>query len=45
MRNRRGRQGRLCLAAGLLLILAALGLTCYNLWDDGRAAATSSWMR
>lgn len=38
MRNR--RRGLIPLAAGLLLMAAALGLTAYNLWDSGRAAAS-----
>lgn len=32
----------MCIAAGLLLIAAALGLTAYNIWDDNRAAASVS---
>lgn len=34
MRNKRGA---FCMVAGLLLVLAALLLTGYNLWDEGRA--------
>lgn len=34
MRNRRGI---LCMALGLLLVLAALCLTGYNVWDESRA--------
>lgn len=40
MRNR--KKSRLCVAAGLLLIAAALCLTGYNLWDGARAAAAIS---
>lgn len=40
MRNRPVRKGRVCLAAGALLIAAALCLTGYNLWDGARAAAS-----
>ncbi|MDO4316080.1 MAG: sortase [Oscillospiraceae bacterium] len=36
------RKGRVCVAAGALLILAALCLTGYNLWDDRRAAEAVS---
>lgn len=39
MRNKRGGA---FLAAGLMLIAAALCLTGYNLWDDARAAAAVS---
>lgn len=34
MKNRRGL---LLISLGVLLTLGALGLACYNLWDDGRA--------
>lgn len=42
MGNKRARKGRVCVAAGLLLIVAALGLTGYNVWDDLRAADSVS---
>lgn len=42
MENKRTRKGRAFVAAGLLLLLAALGLTGYNLWDDARASASAS---
>lgn len=42
MRNKKMHKGRVCIAAGLLLIAAALALTGYNLWDDRRAAASVS---
>lgn len=32
------KRGKLCTALGLLLLLAALGLTAYNLWLDARAS-------
>ena len=32
------KRGKLCTALGLLLLLAALGLTAYNLWRDARAS-------
>ena len=32
------KRGKLCTALGLLLLLAALGLTAYNLWLDTRAS-------
>lgn len=38
--RRKGR-GTLCLAAGLALLLGALGLAGYNLWDEDRAAAAA----
>lgn len=38
--RRKGR-GTLCFAAGLALLLGALGLAGYNLWDEGRAAAAA----
>ena len=34
MRNKRGI---LCMTLGLLLVLASLGLTGYNIWDESRA--------
>lgn len=40
--NRSGHRGRACVAAGVLLIAAALCMTGYNLWDDARAAAAVS---
>lgn len=36
------RKGTVSIVAGLLLIAAALGLTVYNLWDAGRAAAAAN---
>ena len=41
MRNKKPHKGRVCLAAGVLLIGSALCLTCYNLWDDARAAQSA----
>lgn len=42
MKNRRtGKKGNLFTGLGLLLIVAALFLTGYNLWDDYRAGRTS----
>ncbi len=35
------RNGSLFLAAGAVLLLGALGLTGYNLWDEKRAAAAA----
>ena len=35
------RNGSLFLAAGAVLLLGALGLTGYNLWDENRAAAAA----
>lgn len=35
------RKGTLLLAVGALLLLGALGLTGYNLWDENRAAAAA----
>ena len=32
------KRGKLCTALGLLLLLAALGLTAYNLWRDAMAS-------
>lgn len=32
------KRGKLCTALGLLLLLAALGVTAYNLWLDARAS-------
>lgn len=37
---RKGR-GTLCFAAGLALLLGALGLAGYNLWDEDRAASAA----
>lgn len=34
MRNKRGR---ICIAAGIVLLLMAMGLTAYNILDDARA--------
>ena len=34
------KRGKLCTALGLLLLLAALGLTAYNLWLDARASTS-----
>ena len=34
----RNKNGVFCMAGGLALLLAALCLTGYNLWDDSRAA-------
>lgn len=36
--RKRNRRGTLLIAAGLLLLLAAAGLTGYNLWDQERAS-------
>ena len=33
----RSKAGRLCMVLGLLLLLGAIGLTGYNLWDEKRA--------
>ena len=30
----RSKAGRLCMVLGLLLLLGAIGLTGYNLWDE-----------
>ena len=35
----RNKNGIFCMAGGLALLLAALCLTGYNLWDDSRAAS------
>lgn len=35
--KKRNKRGTLLITAGLLLLLAALGLTGYNLWDQNRA--------
>lgn len=40
--NRSNHKGRVCVAAGALLIAAALCMTGYNLWDDARASAAAS---
>lgn len=40
MRNK--RRGTVCILCGVLLIAAAMALTGYNLWDEGRAARTAS---
>lgn len=40
--NRSDHKGRACVAAGALLIAAALCMTGYNLWDDARASAAVS---
>lgn len=42
MREKKSCRGGVCIAAGLVLILAALGLAAYNIWDDNRAAASAS---
>ena len=34
------KRGKLCTALGLLLLLAALGLTAYNLWRDAMASTS-----
>ena len=36
----KGKSGSILIAAGLLCLAAALGLTAYNLWDEQRAAQT-----
>ena len=36
----KGKSGSILIAAGLLCLAAALGLTAYNLWDEQRAART-----
>lgn len=41
MKNKKTHKGLFCVTAGALLLLAALGLTGYNLWDDARAASVS----
>lgn len=41
-RTERTGKGRFLMAAGLLLLAAALFLTCYNLWDAARAGRTAS---
>lgn len=33
------KRGRVCMALGALLLIMALGLTLYNVWDDKRAAS------
>ena len=38
---RADRRGLPLIAAGLLCVAAAAALTCYNMWDDARAAAVS----
>lgn len=38
---RRRGSGLLCIAAGVLLLLGAIGLACYNVWDESRAAASA----
>ena len=35
------KKGAFCMAAGFLLVLAALLLTGYNVWDEGRAGAAA----
>ena len=40
--NKAGRRGRAWIAAGVLLIAAALCMAGYNLWDDVRASASVS---
>lgn len=37
----RNRDGLICMALGLLLLLGAGGLTAYNMWEDGRAGASA----
>ena len=36
------KESTICMAAGLLLVLAALLLTGYNLWDEQRAGQTAA---
>ena len=31
------RRGSTCILIGVLLLIGALGLTAYNLWDENRA--------
>lgn len=35
------KKGTLCMTLGLLLVVAALSLTAYNLWDERRAAESA----
>lgn len=35
--QKKNRKGTICMCIGLLLIIAALFLACYNLWDEFRA--------
>lgn len=39
--TKKKRKGKILIAAGLILILAALALTAYNLWDSNRAGKAS----
>ena len=38
---RRSKAGTVCMGLGLLLLLGALGLSGYNIWDEGRADAAA----
>ena len=36
------RRGSTCILIGVLLLIGALGLTAYNLWDENRAGVAAA---
>ena len=39
------RRGSTCILIGVLLLIGALGLTAYNLWDENRAGVAAAGAR